>query len=173
MLKYYFINKFDTNHINKQDKQTVIIYRNYNSKKIDQNLISKINKYCKKKLIKFYLSNNIELAMKLNLDGAYIPAFNNNLKHLAYSFKKDFKIVGSAHNFKEINVKKIRKCKEIFVSPIFNTPKNEYYLDIIKFNFLTMRTNKRIIALGGVRQKNLKRLSLTKSKGFGGISYFE
>ena len=27
--KYYFINKFDTNNIDKQDKQTVIIYRNY------------------------------------------------------------------------------------------------------------------------------------------------
>ena len=30
--KYYFINKFETNNINKQDKQTVIIYRNYSSK---------------------------------------------------------------------------------------------------------------------------------------------
>ena len=47
--KYYFINKFDTNNIDKQDKQTTIIYRNYNSKKIDQNLILKIKKYyCKK-----------------------------------------------------------------------------------------------------------------------------
>ena len=30
--KYYFINKFETNNIDKQDKQTIIIYRNYNSK---------------------------------------------------------------------------------------------------------------------------------------------
>ena len=34
--KYYFINKFDTNNIDKQDKQTTVIYRNYNSKKIDK-----------------------------------------------------------------------------------------------------------------------------------------
>ena len=46
MNKYYFINKFDTNIIDKQDKQTAIIYRNYNSKKIDQHLILKIKKYC-------------------------------------------------------------------------------------------------------------------------------
>ena len=29
MRKYYFINKFETNNIEKQDKQTIIIYRNY------------------------------------------------------------------------------------------------------------------------------------------------
>ena len=47
--KYYFINKFDTNNIDKQDKQTSIIYRNYLVKNIDENLILKIKGYCKKK----------------------------------------------------------------------------------------------------------------------------
>ena len=42
--KYYFINKFDTNNIDKQDKQTIIIYRNYNSKKLNEELILKIKK---------------------------------------------------------------------------------------------------------------------------------
>ena len=88
--KYYFINKFDTNNINKQDKQTVIIYRNYSSNIKNEDLILKIKNYCKKKRIKFYLSNNIKLAIKLNLDGAYIPSFNKNTNHLAYSYKKNF-----------------------------------------------------------------------------------
>ena len=30
--KYYFISSFDTNIIDKLDKQTTVIYRNYNSK---------------------------------------------------------------------------------------------------------------------------------------------
>ena len=47
MRKYYFINKFDTNNIDKQDKQTTIIYRNYSTKKLDQKLILKIKKYSK------------------------------------------------------------------------------------------------------------------------------
>ena len=76
MKKYYFINKFNTNNIDKQDGQTAIIFRNYNSEKINEDLIIKIKNYCKKKSLKFYLSNNIKLAIKLNLDGAYIPAFN-------------------------------------------------------------------------------------------------
>ena len=63
--KYYFINKFDTNNINKQDKQTVIIYRNYFSN-IEENLILKIKKHCRKRNIKFYLSNNVKLAIKLD-----------------------------------------------------------------------------------------------------------
>ena len=49
MKKYYFISKFDTNIINKQDKGTVLIYRNYSSKTPDKELILKIKEYCKKK----------------------------------------------------------------------------------------------------------------------------
>ena len=102
MSKYYFINKLETNNINKQDKQTIVIYRNYSSKTLDEALIIKIKKYCKTRSIKFYLSNDIGLAIKLDLDGAYIPSFNKNFNHLSYSLKKNFKIIGSAHNIKEI-----------------------------------------------------------------------
>ena len=112
--KYYFINKFETNNIEKQDKQTVIIYRNYSSKIADENLILKIKKYCKKKGNEFYLSNNIELAIKLDLDGAYIPSFNKTTKHLAYSFKKKFTIIGSAHNLKELRIKETQNVSKIF-----------------------------------------------------------
>ena len=40
--KYYFINTLDTNNIKNQDKQTVIIYRNYTSAKLDINNILKL-----------------------------------------------------------------------------------------------------------------------------------
>ena len=95
--KYYFINKFDQSHIDKQDKDTAIIYRNYNQE-VDETLILQLKNYCKKKGNKFLLSNNIKLALKLNLDGAYIPSFNKDTKHLSYSLKKKFIILGSAHN---------------------------------------------------------------------------
>ena len=49
MRKYYFISKFDTNNINKQDKHTIIIYRNYSSKTVDEGFIIKIRNYCRKK----------------------------------------------------------------------------------------------------------------------------
>ena len=80
--KYYFINKFDTNNIDKLNKQTAVIYRNYNLETLNKEFILKLKKYCQKKGIKFYLSNNIKLAMKLDLDGAYLPSFNKSTKHI-------------------------------------------------------------------------------------------
>ena len=133
--KYYFINKFETNNIDKQDKQTIIIYRNYSSKTADVKLILKIKNYCKKKGIKFYLSNNIQLAIRLNLDGAYIPSFNKDIKHLSYSLKEKFKIVGSAHNLREIRMKEIQKVDKVFLSSLFK--KNKNYLGINKFKLLS------------------------------------
>ena len=169
--KYYFINKFDTNNINKQDKQTTIIYRNYSSKITDETLILKIKRYCKKKTIKFYLSNNVKMAIKLDLDGAYIPAFNKSLKHLAYSYKKKFKIVGSAHNLKEIRIKENQKVSKIFLSSLFK--KNKNFLGINKFKLLSKLTKKNIVILGGISNRNKNKISLLEQFDFAGISYFE
>jgi len=169
--KYYFINKFDTNNIDKQDKQTAVIYRNYSKKTTDQTLILKIKKYCKRKSIKFYLSNDVKLAIKLDLDGVYIPAFNKSLKHLSYSYKKKFKIVGSAHNLKEIRVKENQNVEKIFLSSLFK--KNKNFLGINKFKLLSKLTVKNIVILGGVSMKNENKLSLLNYSDFAGISYFE
>ena len=171
MRKYYFINKFDTNIIDKQDKQTVIIYRNYSTEIKKEGLILKIKKYCKKRGIRFYLSNNIKLAIKLNLDGTYIPSFNKNTKHLAYSFKKNFNIIGSAHNIKQIRQKEKQKVKKIFLSSLFK--KNKNYLGINKFRLLTKITSRKIVALGGISKKNVKSLKLLNNPDFAGISFFE
>ncbi len=169
--KYYFINKFDTNIINKQDKQTTIIYRNYNSKTIDQDLILKIKKYCRKTKVKFYLSNNIKLAIKLDLDGAYIPSFNKSTKHLAFSLKKKFNIIGSAHSIKQIRTKETQNVNSIFISSIFK--KNKNYLGINKFKLISKLTKKKVVALGGISKKNIKKLSLLKNNEFAGITFFE
>ena len=169
--KYYFINKFDTNNIDKIDNQTIVIYRNYSSKIYDKDLILKIKKYLKKKSIKFYLSNNIKLAIELDLDGAYIPAFNNSLKHLAYSYKKKFKIIGSAHNLKEIRIKEDQGVEKIFLSSLFK--KNKNFLGINRFKLLSKITKKKIVILGGISNKNIKKLSLLNQSSFAGISFFE
>ena len=170
-IKYYFINKFETNNIDKQDKQTVIIYRNYSSKMPDDKLILRIKKYCKKKRKKFYLSNNIQLALKLNLDGAYIPSFNKETSHLSYSFKENFKIVGSAHNLKEIREKEKQKVDKIFISSLFK--KNKNFLGINRFKSLSKLTKKKIVILGGISNDNKKKLKLLNQTEFAGITYFE
>jgi len=168
--KYYFINKFEQSHIYKQDIETTIIYRNYDQE-IDEKLILRLKNYCKKKGNKFLLSNNIKLAIKLDLDGAYIPSFNKDKKHLSYSLKKNFIILGSAHNIYEIKNKELQKVSAIFLSSIFK--KNTNYLGINKFKLLSLLSNKPLIALGGISNNNMKKLNLTNCLGFAGISFFE
>ena len=166
---YYFINKFDKNNINKLNKNIALIYRNYN-KKLDKNLIIKIKKYCNLKKRKFFLSNNIKLALKFGLDGVYIPSFNNSLRHLNYPKKNNFFIVGSAHNCKEIREKEQQNVDLIFLASLFN--KKKTYLGFNKFKLLTKQTRKRIIALGGINEKNLKNLKLLNIYGYSGITLF-
>jgi len=166
---YYFISKFDKNNINKLNKNIALIYRNYN-KKLDKNLIIEIKKYCKLKKRKFILANNIKLAFKLKLDGVYFPSFNNDLKHLNYPKRKNFIILGSAHNYKEIKNKELQKVDLIFIASIFN--KKKTYLGFNKFKILTKLTTKNIIALGGINKRNLKKLNLLNIYGYSGINLF-
>jgi len=168
--KYYFIDKFDHSHLDKQNKETTIIYRNYN-KKLDKKLILRLKNYCKKKGNKFLLSNNIKLAINLNLDGAYIPSFNKDKKHLSYSFKQNFILLGSAHNLYELRTKELQNIKVIFLSSIFKNNKN--YLGINKFRLFSLSNNKKFVALGGISNSNIKKLNLVNCSGFAGISFFE
>ena len=170
-IKYYFIDKFDTKIIDKIGSDTILIFRNYKPKNNNETLLLRIKKYCNQRGIKFYLSNNIKLAIKLDLDGAYIPSFNQSFKHLNYSIKTKFKIIGSAHNLKEIKIKEIQNVKKIVLSSLFK--KNKNYLGINKFKLLSQLTTTKIIALGGISKTNLKKLRLLNYSDFAGISYFE
>ena len=100
-----------------------------------------------------------------------LPSFNKNMRHLNYSFKKKFEIIGSAHNLKEIRTKEFQKVNKIFLSSIFK--KNKNYLGINKFKLLSNLTKKKIVALGGISKKNKKLINILNVKYFAGISYFE
>ena len=156
--------------MDKQDVETTIIYRNYDQE-IDKKLILRLKNYCKKRGSKFLLSNNIKLAIKLNLDGVYIPSFNSDKRHLSYSLRKNFIIVGSAHNIYEMRTKELQSIEKIFLSSIFK--KNKNFLGIYKFKLLSFLSKKKFIALGGVSSNNLKKLNLINCLGFAGISFFE
>ena len=115
----------------------------------------------------------MRLAIKLKLDGAYLPSFNKRLIYKNLNFAKKFKFIGSAHNISEIKVKEKQNCEEIFLSPIFKTNKHKNFLDTFKFNLQALETKKDIIALGGISKTNKKILKLSNSWGFAGISYFK
>ena len=154
------------------DRKIVLIYRNYN-RNYNLKLIKKIKYFCLKQNRKFYISNNLKLALNLSLDGLYIPSFNKLCNYKNLSSKKNFKIVGSAHNSIQIKNKEKQGCTSIFIAPIFKTKKNNYFLDTTRFNLLAKNTKKKVIALGGINYVNYKRLKLTKINGLASISWIK
>jgi len=134
------------------------------------NKILKLKKFFKKKGNKFLLANDFKLALKLKLDGVYLPSFNNTFNHLSYTKMKNFDVIGSAHNLKEIRIKELQKAKVIFISSLFK--KNKNYLGLNKFKILKNYTKKKVVALGGISKKNIKKVKLLKISGIAGISYF-
>ena len=86
---------------------------------------------------------------------------------------RNLKVIGSAHNIKEIKIKEKQGVEVLFISPLFNLKKSNRFLEVLKFNLLAQTTSKKIIALGGINQSNIKKLNLLKVEGFAGISYFQ
>ena len=169
--KYYFINSFDTNIINKQDKTTIFIFRDYQSSELNIDEILKLKNFLKKRGNKFVLANNFKIALKLKLDGVYLPSFYKKFDHLNYLTHPNFIILGSAHNIKEIKIKELQKVQGIFISSLFK--KNNNFLGINKFKIISRYSKKNIIALGGISKKNVKKFKLLNISGFAGISFFE
>jgi len=130
-----------------------------------------IKKYCLLNNRNLFIANDLYLANKLNLDGIYIPSFNKDLSIIKKKNKR-LKIMGSAHNFKEIITKKKQKVDLLFISPIFKTKKNNNFLGIYKFNNLSKFFNQKVIALGGINEKNVNKIKLINCCGYAAITYF-
>jgi len=107
--KYYFINEFNQNHLISLNKNISFIWRN-KDKETPINTLIKLRDFCKKNQRSFYISNNAKLAERINANGVYISSTNRNLNLRTNKFKKKFKILGSAHNLKEIKIKEPNWC---------------------------------------------------------------
>jgi len=164
--KYFFIiqniEDINLNNIKKNNK-FVIILRNQKSKDNIDSLI-KFRKKCKIKGIEFFVANNSKLAVLLKSDGVYISSFYKGFEQLNLK-KLNKKIIGSAHNFKEINEKRKQGCSYIILSKLFRVdyaPLENFY-GIVKFNLIENRKN--LIPLGGIKLVNLNKVKLVKSGG--------
>ena len=169
--KYYFINEFNYTHLTNLNKNISFIWRNKDKETSIKTLIE-LRNFCKKNQRCFYISNDIKLARKLNADGVYISSTNRNLNLRTVNLKKKFKILGSAHNLKEIKIKELQNIEEIFLSPLFKEKTNQQ-LNVYRYLKLRETTKMKDISLGGINSQNLNKLKIIKPFGFAGISYFE
>ncbi len=169
---YHFIDNLNIKNIERLDKNIAIIYRNY-KKKPDKNSIIKFKNYCKKNRQKFLISNYIDLVIKFNLDGFYLPSFNKKKNYIYNQRKKNFIFIGSAHNLNEIRIKEKQGVQLIFLSPLFKTQKSNRSLGLYRYNRLANLTKLPTIALGGIKESNIKLLKIIKTRGFAAINFFK
>ena len=141
-----------------------IVYRNL-EKQEEMDDLHKFKQSCKLKGIKFYIANNLKLAIDLHADGVYLSAFNNSLKYLSHQNPR-FDMIGSAHNLKEIKMKMLQGCHTILYSKLFTVSydKKSPFLGVIKFNNIVGK-HKTLIPLGGINLDNLNCLNMVKSRG--------
>ena len=168
--KYYFINKFEPSHFFHLNKNISFIWRNKDKETHIETLI-KLRNFCKENCRNFYITNEIKLAIKIKSNGVYIPSSNKNLNIRLINYKKEFKILGSAHNLKEIKIKELQNVEEIFLSPLFKDKKNSQ-LNIYRYLNLKKNTSLKDISLGGINQSNIKKLKFVNPFGFAAISHF-
>ena len=165
-----FVEDFIPTDLNNLNKNISIILRNY-KKKIDESTIVSLKNYCRLHKRKFFLTIDIKMAIKHQLNGVYIPSFIKTNNFNFFSKPRDFSIIGSAHNKPEIKVKENQGCNLIFLAPIFKVNKKSNYLGINRFNLLTLDNKSNFIALGGINKKNINKLKLLNCEGFSGISW--
>ena len=156
------INKLIENNLLKFNNINIIISVNNNKNTLDTEI--NIINFAKIHKIPFLFKNNVRKCIKYNSDGIYIEA-NNRETIKTTLFKKDFLIIGAAHNQLEYYFKKRQNCKIIALSPIFYNPKfsKNKTLGPIKFNLITQIWDANLCALGGINKANIKKIDVTKA----------
>ena len=164
---YYFIDQ-----INKSTISTIFKFRNISLIYMSQNNsfsnthdLMKIKEFSNKNNLKFYVTDNIRLAIKFKANGIYLTKNYNRMLH-NYNYKKDFLILGSVHNQLEYYRKSIQNCKKFFLSPIFFNKKYSInkILGVIKFKIITKDWKNEAIPLSGINQRNVKQAILANKK---------
>ena len=169
---YFFIDTLDEiirKNI-KNFKKLSFVYKSDSINDINHANIVTIKNFCKKNKIPFFISDNFKLAKKYEADGIFLSSSYKKVGNIV--LKKNFKIIGSAHNQLEYSLKNKQSCEMIMLSPLFYNKKysQNKILNVCKFNLISMGWNKKICALGGISLNNLKKLNMTRCSSVAFIS---
>jgi len=124
-----------------------------------------IIKFAKINKIPFFFKNNYQKCIKYKASGVFLDAKNTSTIR-PILFKKNFKVIGSAHNQREYFYKLKQKCKLVMLSPLFYNEKysKNNILNIHRFNQITLNWKIDVCALGGINLDSLKKIKLTKAR---------
>jgi thiamine-phosphate pyrophosphorylase len=161
------INNLIKDNLVKFSNINIIIDINENTSKNLENQLS-IIKFAKKNRIPFLIKNDFQKSVKYKADGVFISSNHKKITK-PILFKKNYYIVGSAHNQLEYAHKLKQKCHLLMLSPLFFNEKysKNKILNILKFNSKTIHWKVNLCALGGINSKTLNRVKLTKCEAIG------
>ena len=130
-----------------------------------------VRNFCKVNKIKFYISNNVNLAKLVKADGIHLPS---GYKRKVHNLHKKMEIIGTVHCHNDYFIKMNQMCKSVFLSPIFFNKKysKNKILGPVRFNLITKFWKIKVNALGGIKLNNIKRIGVARLSGVGGISLF-
>ena len=173
-VKFYFFTDTLDEIIKKNIKnfnKLSFIYKSNSINDINHTNINTIKSFCRKNKIPFFISDNFKLAKKYGTDGIFLSSTYKRIGNI-FLKKKNFRIIGSAHNQLEYSLKKKQLCEMIMLSPLFHNKKysQNMILNVCKFNLISINWNKKICALGGINLNNLKKLNMTRSSAAAFIS---
>jgi thiamine-phosphate pyrophosphorylase len=173
-IKFYFftdtLDEIITKNIKNFNKLS-FIYKSNSINDINHANINTIKSFCRKNKIPFFISDNFKLAKKYGTDGIFLSSTYKRIGNI-FLKKKNFRIIGSAHNQLEYSLKKKQLCEMIMLSPLFHNKKysQNMILNVCKFNLISINWKKKICALGGINLNNLKKLNMTRSSAAAFIS---
>ena len=125
----------------------------------------KIKKICKKYNVKFLVNDDPELAKKLNSDGCHLGQKDINILKARKILKN--KIIGiTCHNSKNLVRQAISdNANYIAIGAFFasKTKKVKFKANIELLNYVKNITNIPIVAIGGIKFSNYKKLLLNKA----------
>jgi thiamine-phosphate pyrophosphorylase len=160
---YYFIDQINESTISTifKFRNISLIYMSQNNSFSNVQDLIKIKEFSNKNNLKFYVTDNIQLAIKVKANGIYLTKNYNRILH-NYNYKKDFLILGSVHNQLEYYKKSVQNCKKFFLSPIFYNKKYSVnkILGVIKFKIISKDWKNKAIPLSGINQRNIKKAIL-------------
>ena len=126
---------------------------------------NKIKKICKKYKVKFLINDDPRLAKKLDADGCHLGQKDMNIIKARKILKK--KIIGiTCHNSLNLAKKAIKNSADYLAFGAFyssNTKKIIYKANIKILNSVKKITNTPIVAIGGIKLENYKKLLLNKA----------
>ncbi len=129
------------------------------------NIGKKIKKICKKYQVKFIINDNAEVAKKINADGCHLGQKDMNIAKARKILKN--KIIGiTCHNSLRLAKKAISNGADYLTFGAFYSSKTKKVKFKARLKILGMAkklTNSPIVAIGGIKSDNYKKLLLNKA----------